>query len=48
VIDPIPTAAGPGLSPQFNRAKQISSIMTIILAVGFWGTLAWLPCSPSR
>jgi hypothetical protein len=42
VIDPIPTAAGPGLSHDFNKAKRISSIMTILLAVGFWGTLAWL------
>jgi hypothetical protein len=46
VINPIPTAAGPGLSPDFNKAKQISSIMTIILAVGFWGTLAWLAVLP--
>jgi hypothetical protein len=46
VTDPIPAATGPGLSPDFNKAKQISSIMTIILAVGFWGTLAWLAVLP--
>jgi hypothetical protein len=46
MTDPIPAVAGPGLSPDFNKAKQISSIMTIILAVCFWGTLAWLAVLP--
>jgi len=46
VIDPIPAAAGPGLSPDFHKAMRISRAMTLLLTVGFWVTLTWLAVMP--
>jgi hypothetical protein len=36
----------PGLSPDFGKARRLSRIMTVILAVGFWVTLIWLAAQP--
>jgi hypothetical protein len=38
--------ADPGLSPDFRRARRLSRIMTIVLAIGFWVTLVWLAVQP--
>ena len=38
--------ADPGLSPDFGKARRLSRIMTIVLAVGFWVTLIWLAVQP--
>ena len=42
----ISAAAGPGLSPDFNRAMRMSHSMAFILGVGFWVTLVWLAVMP--
>jgi len=46
VIQPVSTAAGPALSPDFNRAMRMSHSMAFILGVGFWVTLVWLAVMP--
>jgi hypothetical protein len=46
VIQPVSAAAGPGLSPDFNKAMRISRSVTVVLAIGFWVTLAWLALLP--
>jgi hypothetical protein len=39
-------SANPQLSPSFDRARRVSRILAVLLAIGFWVTLAWLIALP--
>ena len=43
--EPLAVPANPELSPGFDRARRVSRTMTVLLAIGFWVTLAWLIAS---
>ena len=46
MVQPLSVPADPGLSPDFDRARRLSRIMTVVLAIGFWVTLVWLAVQP--
>ncbi len=38
--------ASPQLSRGFDKARRISRVLALLLAIGFWVTLAWLIATP--
>jgi len=40
-------SVNPQLSSSFDRARRVSRIVAVLLAIGFWATLAWLIALPA-
>ena len=46
MTQPSAISANPPLSPRFDRARRVSRIVAVLLAIGFWVTVAWLIALP--